>query len=117
MDPCATRLCYLLQFLAASAEEQVTFCGDRLPERASDMLLLPGASVDDDRRYAAYQAAQEGNPLSLLAGQVDGYWQVVSGLPENTLDREENLLNEIVCLLELMTWFQGNNQGYNRFWG
>ena len=117
MDPCAGMLCSILQFLAAAAEEQIAFCGDRLPEHASDMLLPPGVPVDDERRYAIHQVEQEGNSLLLLAGQFGDYWPIVSNLPENTLEPGETLLDEILCLLELMIWFQGNNQAYSRFWG
>ena len=117
MDPCARILCSLLQFLAAPAEEQIAFCGDRLPERAGDMILLPDAPEDDDRRYAINRVAQEGNALIMLVGQFGDYWPIVSHLPENTLDQDDTIMNEILCLLELMVWFKGNDQAYNRFWG
>lgn len=117
MDPCASMLCSLLQFPAASAEDQIAFCGDRLPEHASDLLLHPDLPVDDDRSYAVYQVAQEGNDLLLLAHQFEEYWPIVSGRPENTLQEDETLLDEIQSLLSLMVGHQGNNQAYNRFWG
>jgi hypothetical protein len=114
MDECARRLCFLLQFLAASAEEQVAFSGDLLP---GDAYVLAGAGADDDRRYELYWAERRGNPLSLLYGQFQEYAAVFSGLPDNTLPEDDTILEEILSLLNLMLFFRGNSGAFNRFWG
>jgi len=115
MDPCARQVCYLLQFLSASAEEQIAFAGALLPVNAGDMTLA--ATADDNARYELYWTEREGNPLQLLQSQLEEYLPIFSGLEENTLPPDETILAEIATLLNLMVFFQGNSGAFNRFWG
>lgn len=111
MDPCARQVCFLLRFLAAPAEEQVAFAGDLLPADAAG-----GAGADDERRYERYWAERGGDPLSLLHRQLWEYLPVFSGLPENTLPPDETILEELLCVLNLMHFFRGPGEGFQRFW-
>jgi hypothetical protein len=113
MDPCARQVCYLLQFLAAPAEEQIAFSGALLPVKAGDMTV----AADDNTRYEHYWTEREGNPLQLLHRQLAEYLPIFSGLEENTLSPDETILEDIATLLNLMVFFQGNNGAFNRFWG
>jgi hypothetical protein len=115
MDPCARQVCYLLQFLSASAEEQIAFAGALLPVNAGQM--ADAADADDDARYELYWSERQGNPLMLLDRQLEEYLAIFSGLEENTLPPDETLLEEIATLLNLMVFFQGNSGAFNRFWG
>ena len=114
MDLCARQVCYLLQFLSASAEEQIAFSGAFLPVNAEDLTVT--AAADDNARYDLYWSEREGNPLLLLYRQLEEYLPVFSGLDENTLPQDETILGEIATLLNLMVYFQGNSGAYNRFW-
>ena len=114
MDPCARQVCYLLQFLSASAEEQIAFAGALLPVNAREMVE---AAANDDTRYERYWSERQGNPLLLLSKQFDDYFPIFSGLDENTLPPDETVLQEIASLLDLMVFYQGNSGAFNRFWG
>jgi hypothetical protein len=115
MDTVETKVCFLLQFLSASAEEQVAFCGDLLPENADDLLKL--ATVDDNWRYKLYWMEQQGNPLLLLHQQFDEYLAVFRNSPAYPLPEDETILQEILSLLHLMLFVQGNTPAINHFWG
>ena len=115
MDPCAKQVCYLLQFLSASAEEQIAFSGAFLPGTAGEMSVA--AAPDDNARYELYWTERQGNPLLLLYRQLEEYLPIFSGLDENTLPSDETILEEIAALLNLMVFFQGNSGAFNQFWG
>jgi hypothetical protein len=114
MDPCARQVCYLLQFLAASAEEQIAFAGALLPVRAE--VMSDSAAADHDARWKLYWSEDQGNPLVLLTVQLEDYLPIYSGLQENPLPPEETLLEEIAALLNLMVFFQAYSGHFNRFW-
>lgn len=114
MDPCARQVCYLLQFLSASAEEQIAFTGSLLPVSAGE--LSDAAAADDNARYELYWTEQQGHPLTLLLRQLELYFPMFFNLDENTLPPEETILQELTALLNLMVFSQGNTGTYNRFW-
>jgi hypothetical protein len=114
MDPCARQVCYLLQFLSASAEEQIAISGALLPVNASD--LTGTAAADDNTSYELYWTERQGTPLTLLLRQLELYFPMFFNLDENTLPPDETILEEIMGLLNLMVFFQGNTGAYNRFW-
>jgi hypothetical protein len=113
MNPCASEIFFILQFLSNGTEEQIRYCDSFLPENAYDSLLLP---AQDEQEYELYWLEKQGSPLSQIYRQLCEYLPIFSNLPENTLAQDDTILKELECLLNLMVFYKGNQGTLNRFW-
>jgi hypothetical protein len=116
MDPCARQVCHIVQFLAASAEEQIAFAGDLLPATSARAVDGGALVTNDDRRYDSYWSERGVHPLYLLGEQLEEYLPIFSGLEENTLPPDETVLDELVCVLAMMVFFRSNRAVPAHFW-
>lgn len=108
-------LCFILQFLALPSGEQINYCSDYLPIRATDWIDI--ADSDDEARYNKYCREQLGFPFLVLQRQYESYYLIFSHSEENFLDDNETILEELNCLLVLMTAYGWQKERGNIFWG